>query len=90
MDEEGHMIKCKEARTTMSYSDENITVLDEPPTFLLPYSEKDQKQPLLKPPVKRGPLRPRASKRSTMTWPGCRSVASFYFDFICLNYTSCV
>ena len=73
MEEAGHMIKCKITRDTMSYSDENITVLEEPPTFMLPYSDKDQKHPLLKPPLERRKLlRPRASKRSTMTWPGCR------------------
>ena len=91
MDEASHVIKCKKVRDTMSYSDENITVLEEPPAFMLPYSDKDQKHPLLKPPLeRRGLLRPRASKRSTMTWPGCRSVRSLftYFTSIIINKCS--
>lgn len=76
-------IKCKRTlssslKFTKDTSEDDIAVLDSTThaQLVVPVPEKAPQSP---PPIfrirdpKTGPaLRPRASKRSTMTWPGCR------------------
>lgn len=76
-------LKCKRATSPLpkipkEISEDDIAILDSSAQaqLVVPVQEKDV--PLV-PPIfrirdpKTGPaLRPRASKRSTMTWPGCR------------------